>query len=255
MRESRDPDYLEKNLSEWLRQQVEEAGAKGAIFGLSGGVDSAAVCGLAARCLGADRCLGVLMPIGNEAEDEQLARQTAEVFGVRVIEPDLLPAFEALESAFRAERDAVTLEPPGTESALLASANIKPRLRMLTLYHFANLLNYLVIGTGNKAELTVGYFTKYGDAGVDVLPLGDLTKGEVRELARELGVPERVIERPPSAGLWAGQTDEEELGMSYEQIDRFVAEGSSGDRTVDREIQRRFDANQHKCETPPIAKP
>lgn len=252
---ARDPRQLIAFLVEWLRARIEGAGVRGGILGLSGGIDSAVVCGLLARALGPERCLGVVMPIGNVAEDEELARETAERFRVRVIEPDLLPAFEALESAFRAERDAMGLEATGPEAAVLASANVKPRLRMLTLYHFANLLDYLVVGTGNRAELTVGYFTKYGDAGVDLLPLAALTKTEVRAVARELAVPQRVIDRPPSAGLWEGQTDEEEMGITYEQIDRFLAEGSSGSDPADREIDRRFRASRHKRETPPIATP
>lgn len=255
MAAERDPQTLLSTLSDWLEERVRTAGAAGVAFGLSGGIDSAVACGLAARALGPERCLAIIMPIGNLPEDEQLAHRVAAVFGVRTILPDLMPAFGALESALGTEREAARLEATDESAALLASANLKPRLRMLTLYYFANLLGYLVMGTGNRAELTVGYFTKYGDAGVDLLPLGDLTKGEVRALARELEVPEQVIDRPPSAGLWAGQTDEEELGITYQQIDRFILEGSSGDPEVDRQIQERFAASQHKREPPPIADP
>ena len=255
MQKSRDPGALVEGLSGWIRDYVERAGSRGAVFGLSGGIDSAVACGLCARALGPERCLGVVMPIGNAPEDEELGRRTGERFGVRVIAPDLLPAFEALEEAFRAERDATGLEATGPEAATLAAANVKPRLRMIALYHFANLLDYLVVGTGNKAELTVGYSTKYGDAGVDLLPLGDLTKGEVRAVARELGVPERIVERPPSAGLWEGQTDEAELGVTYAQIDRYLQEGSSGSQEADAVIRRRFLASRHKRELPPVAVP
>ncbi|HEV2146653.1 MAG TPA: NAD(+) synthase [Longimicrobiaceae bacterium] len=253
MQKSRDPRALVEGLTGWIREHVERAGATGAVFGLSGGIDSAVACGLCARAMGPERCLGVVMPIGNVPEDEELGRLTGERFGVRVIAPDLLPAFQALEEAFRAERDATGLEPTSPEAAVLATANVKPRLRMTTLYHFASLLNYLVVGTGNKAELTVGYFTKYGDSGVDLLPLADLTKTEVRAVARELSVPERIVERAPSAGLWEGQTDEEELGITYEQIDRYLEEGSSGSAEADARIRRRFLASQHKRELPPAA--
>jgi NAD+ synthase len=255
MERSRDPGRIVDSLTGWLREYVEGAGSAGVVFGLSGGIDSAVVCGLAARALRPERCLGVVMPIGNVDEDEDLGRQVGEKFGVRVLAPDLLPAFEALESAFRAERDAFGIEPVSVGAASLATANVKPRLRMITLYHFANLLDYLVVGTGNKAELTVGYFTKYGDAGVDLLPLADLTKTEVRAVARALGVPTRVVERPPSAGLWEGQTDEEELGITYAAIDRYLTEGSSGDAEADEKIRRRFLASQHKRELAPIAVP
>jgi NAD+ synthase len=137
----------------------------------------------------------------------------------------------------------------------MARANVKPRLRMLSLYYYANLLGYLVLGTGNKAELTMGYFTKFGDGGADALPLGDLVKAEVRELARLLGVPREVVERAPSAGLWAGQTDEVELGLSYEQLDRFLLTGSSGDPAADAEIRRREAASRHKVQPALVARP
>jgi NAD+ synthase len=101
----------------------------------------------------------------------------------------------------------------------LVQANLKPRLRMITLYYFANKLNYLVCGTGNKTELSVGYFTKYGDGGVDLLPIGDLLKRQVRQLARELKVPEYIITKAPTAGLWPGQTDEGEMGITYPELD------------------------------------
>src|SRR5690606_5628013 len=107
----------------------------------------------------------------------------------------------------------------------MAVANLKPRLRMTTVYYVANTRNYLVAGTGNRSELTIGYFTKYGDGGVDLLPIGRLLKAEVRELARELGIPERIITKAPSAGLWAGQTDEGEMGFTYAELERYLSEG------------------------------
>jgi NAD+ synthase len=252
---TRDPGLLAEFLSHWIRERVEEAGVDGVVFGLSGGIDSAVVCGLAARALGPARCLGLILPIGNVREDEELARRVAAVYGVKAIEPDLVPAFDALESVLSAVRDAAAIEARNEADARLAAANLKPRLRMMALYFFANLRNALVVGTGNKAELTVGYFTKHGDGGVDLLPLGDLTKAEVRALARELDVPERVIERAPSAGLWPGQTDEEEMGLLYVDIDRFLAEGSSGDQEVDASIRRRHEASEHKRGLPPVARP
>jgi NAD+ synthase len=250
-REPRDADHLIETLVGWLEERASAAGTRGFVFGLSGGIDSAVVCGLAARALAPEASLGVIMPIGNVAEDEELGREVARVFGVREIQPDLLPAFDALQGALSAERDAAGLQPVGPEAALLASANLKPRLRMLTLYHYANLLDYLVLGTGNRAEITVGYFTKHGDSGVDLLPLADLTKGEVRAVAAALGVPARIIERPPSAGLWEGQTDEAEMGLTYAQIDAYLLTGTSGDQGADAEISRRFDVTRHKREFPP----
>ena len=112
----------------------------------------------------------------------------------------------------------------------LALANVKPRLRMTSLYYLANRYNGLVVGTGNKTELAIGYFTKYGDGGVDVLPLGDLDKTTVRGLARALSVPEPVINKAPSAGLWEGQTDEAEIGVTYDDLDRLLASSTGEER-------------------------
>lgn len=248
----RDPNRIVASLVGWLK---ERSGTRGFVFGLSGGIDSAVVCALAARAVGRDRCLGVVMPIGNGPEDEELGRRVAETYGVRVAAPELVPAFDALETALRAERDALRLTPVSAETERMAGANLKPRLRMVTLYHFANLLDYLVLGTGNRAEITVGYYTKHGDAGADLLPLADLTKGEVRAVAQALAVPARVLERAPSAGLWEGQTDEEELGVTYAEIDRYILEGSSGSEAADREILRRWNASAHKRLPPPVATP
>ena len=126
-------------------------------------------------------------------------------------------------------------------------ANVKPRLRMATLYFVANSLNYLVAGTGNRAELTIGYFTKYGDGGVDVLPIGDLLKSEVRALARELGVPQPILDKAPSAGLWLGQTDEEEMGFTYAELERYLTGGPDAVApALALRLERMIRATDHK---------
>ena len=132
-------------------------------------------------------------------------------------------------------------------------ANVKPRLRMASLYFLANSLNYLVAGTGNRSELTLGYFTKYGDGGVDLLPIGMLLKSQVRVLARELGVPPRIVEKAPSAGLWLGQTDEHEMGFSYDDLERYLITGteSVAPATAIR-IERLVRASDHKRTLPPM---
>src|SRR6185369_6674237 len=104
-------------------------------------------------------------------------------------------------------------------------SNVKPRLRMAALYFVANSLNYLVAGTGNRSELTIGYFTKHGDGGVDILPIAGLLKSEVLAMARELGVPAEIVDKAPSAGLWQGQTDEAEMGFSYADLERYLSDG------------------------------
>ena len=142
----------------------------------------------------------------------------------------------------------------------LPVANLKPRLRMLVLYYFANELGYLVVGSGNKSELLTGYFTKYGDGGADLLPLGGLLKTEVRELARALGIPREIIDKPPSAGLWEGQTDEEELGILYEELDAALVALQSSQATstsdeVTEKVRHMVSRTHHKRSPIPVFEP
>ncbi len=229
----------------WIREQVEESGAQGLVLGLSGGLDSATTAALAKRALD-DKVLGLLMPCHSNPGDEENARLVAETFGIEIERVDLGPVYDQLMAAL----------PSGNE---LARANLKPRLRMLTLYYFANSLDYLVVGTGNKSELMVGYFTKYGDGGVDILPLGGLLKSEVRELARALEVPAEVIDKAPSAGLWPGQTDEGEMGITYDELDAALVALESGQTAgVPAEnlekVKAMHAASEHKRRMAPICK-
>ncbi len=191
------------------------AGAKGAVVGMSGGVDSSVAAILCKRAL-ADEVLGVIMPCNSDPTDEEHAHLVAELLDIRTQTVDLGSVFDLLLSVLPADGQ-------------LAVANVKPRLRMLTLYFFSNLLDYLVVGTGNKSELMMGYFTKYGDGAADILPLGGLLKTQVRQLAQELGVPSEIVAKPPSAGLWTGQTDEGELGISYAELDPVLRALESGE--------------------------
>jgi NAD+ synthase len=126
-------------------------------------------------------------------------------------------------------------------------------MRMVSLYYVANSLNYLVAGTGNRCELTIGYFTKYGDGGADVLPIGNLLKTEVRSLAHDLGIPDTVVDKPPSAGLWAGQTDEVEMGFTYAELERYLTEGPEGvPPALALRIERMVRQSEHKRVTPPM---
>ncbi len=256
-RAERNARSLRRQLVAWLRERVRSTGAGGVVFGLSGGVDSAATCGLCAEAVGSDRCLALILPVHSMPQDAELAARVAEHFGVTAVELDLSSVFDATVVALASARRALDLAPLADAAGRerLAEANLKPRLRMSSLYYFANTLDFLVVGTGNAAERAVGYFTKWGDGAADLAPLGDLTKGEVRALARELSVPGSVIDRPPSAGLWPEQTDEAELGLTYERIDRYLLDGSSGDAAADAEIERRSRLSRHKLEPVPIPHP
>ncbi|MBN1180393.1 MAG: NAD+ synthase [Anaerolineae bacterium] len=225
----------------WLREYAKAARTSGFVFGLSGGVDSAVVAALAARAVGPERTLGVLMPCQSLPEDARLGRLVAETFHIPLENVPLDAAYEALLATL----------PPSDVS--MAAANIKPRLRMITLYYLAQSHDYLVIGSGNKTELSVGYFTKYGDGGVDLLPLGDLNKTQVWSLARELHVPKEIVDRPPTAGLWPGQTDEGEMGITYAELDRVLAGESAGISAAKLEkVRQMVTTSAHKRSMPPV---
>lgn len=237
---------IKDRIVQWLRDQVRKAKASGLMVGMSGGVDSSLVAVLAKEAMG-QNLLGLILPCHSQAEDVEDAKMVAQAFSVSTHYLDLSPVYDLLVSIF-----------PGEET--VPRANIKPRLRMITLYYFANLHNYLVAGTGNKSELLVGYFTKYGDGGVDLLPLGGLTKTQVRRLAAELGIPEKILAKPPTAGLWPGQTDEGELGITYEELDAILATlGEGAERNFSRDkleqVKNLMVASAHKRQPPAIFQP
>lgn len=227
----------------WLRDYADQAGALGYAVGLSGGIDSATTAALCQRAVG-ENVLGVLMPCHSRPEDAEMARLVADAFGLETVTVDLGAAYDAMLASL----------PDGLRD--IAMANIKPRLRMAALYALAQTNSYLVAGTGNASELMVGYFTKYGDGGVDVEPLGNLYKWQVRSLAAELEVPQPIIDRPPSAGLWAGQTDEEELGITYKDLDATLAAVTLGqthgiEPSLLMRVQQLIAASAHKRAMPP----
>jgi NAD+ synthase len=220
-----------QQITGWLRSRVTAAGARGLVVGLSGGLDSAVVARLC-QMAAPGQVLGVILPCHSDPRDEQDARGVADAFGLPFTQIDLEQAYDHLVDAMRAglggvppeQRPAQSSEEPD-EGSRVPLGNVKPRLRMTALYYLANSLDYLVAGTGNRSELTIGYFTKHGDGGVDLLPLGSLLKSEVRLLAAELGVPRAILDKPPSAGLWLGQTDEAEMGFSYADLERYLVRG------------------------------
>jgi NAD+ synthase len=237
MSESPPTDYasLADEIAGWLRFQMDQVGASRLVLGLSGGIDSAVVCALSTMAAGPARVIAAIMPIHSRPDDVRDAELVASAFEVLPCIIDLVPAHDALVAAMP-DDGASGLEDADVDPdrqamrRQLALANVKPRLRMTSLYYLANRYNGLVVGTGNKTEIAIGYFTKYGDGGVDVLPLGDLDKTAVGGLARALGVPEPVINKAPSAGLWEGQTDETEIGVTYDELDRVLASFASEER-------------------------
>jgi NAD+ synthase len=240
------------SIVEWLRQRLNESGARGFVFGLSGGIDSAIVarlCQLAAPA----NVVGVLMPCHSDARDEADATLLANHFGVPTIRVDLAPTYDHFTAVLQQAASAIPKEQrastgvPVDIKARVPLANVKPRLRMTTLYYIANTLNYMVAGTGNRSELSIGYFTKYGDGGVDLLPIGELLKSEVRAVAREFGVPESLIEKAPSAGLWLGQTDEAEMGFTYAELEDYLTKGpQTVSPALAMRIERLIRASEHK---------
>ena len=236
----------------WIKERVNGAGAEGIIIGLSGGIDSSCVAVLAKKAL-PNNVLGVIMPCFSNPEDMQHAKMLAEKFKIPYKVVELAGPFEKLYQEIEEK------EYKETEKNL-AVANLKPRLRMCTLYYFANKLNYLVAGTDNKSEAMIGYFTKYGDGGVDILPISSLFKRDIRKLAAHLDVPKEIIEKRPSAGLWEGQTDEEEMGISYDELDEILDRINKGkdlsdikNNKVDK-VKRMIAKSEHKRMLPPSCK-
>lgn len=237
------------NIARWLRDYAANYGKRGYVVGLSGGVDSAVATALAVQGVGKDNVFAMLLPCYTDEDDDRLGAEVAGRFGIAWERVNLGSAYTALMNLHRAfETGPVDV----MARIRLAEANIKPRLRMIMLYYIASAANCLVLGTGNRSEHMLGYFTKYGDGGVDVEPLGQLYKTEVWELAKYLGVPQEVIDRPPSAGLWPGQTDQEEIGYSYHAIDAALKGGlHPGDPIVKRVLAMR-EVAQHKLHMPPL---
>lgn len=229
----------------WIREKVTEANAKGVVVGISGGVDSAVVAGLCARAF-PDNCVGVIMPSHSNPEDVEDALWIAEGFEIRTLEVNLSGAHTQVMGQVKRGLESMGYD---LVAEKMSQGNLKARLRMSTLYAVANALNYLVIGTDNAAESYTGYFTKYGDGGVDILPISSLTKTEVRAWARILGLPMRIAGRVPTAGLWPGQTDESEMGITYEQLDRYLL-GEEVPAEIKERIESLHRRSEHKRHLP-----
>jgi len=238
---------MKQIIIQFLQQQL---GHKPAIIGLSGGIDSATVAYALVAAIDVHKVHGYILPSAyTSATDISDAYAVANELAILVKEISIQPILEA----FHAATDVYDQK--------LAGMNLQARIRMSLLYGHANTLNGLVVGTGNKTERMVGYFTKYGDGGVDILPLGDLYKYQVYDLACELGVPETIIQKAPSAGLYEGQTDEAELGITYKELDAILEtqeQGGDFSRFPAAEIIRvnaLRSVAQHKQALPPMPIP
>ena len=226
----------------WIKEYVKKTGAKGVIIGNSGGKDSATVLAMAVRALGKENVLVVSMPCHSISHDFEDAKLVADTFGVKFLKVDLTNTYNEMEKEIQS-----TL---GQELSKEATINMKPRLRMTTLYGIAQSLGYLVIGTGNLCEAMVGYTTKWGDNSSDLNPIGNFTVDEVLAIGKYLGVPERILEKAPNDGL-GGKTDEEKMGIKYSQIAEMIETGNT-DENVKKEILKRYNASKHKRELVPV---
>ncbi len=232
---------------EWIRSLLKETGAKGIIYGNSGGKDCTLVGALAK--LATDNVLGVIMPCSssrNYGSDRDDALAAGEKFSIEQIEVDLTETKNCLMSALgdNLQKDFVS------DYALkMAPANINPRIRMTVLYALGQAKGYLVAGTGNLCEITMGYFTKWGDGACDFNPIADLTVPEIYELLEALDAPENIISKAPSAGLYEGQTDEKDMGVTYDAITAFCRGGEVVDE--DRiKIENAYKSTAHKRRMP-----
>jgi len=248
------PDLVRRILVDFLRTEITRAGFSRAVVGLSGGLDSALSCFLAAEALGPENVLAVRMPYQASSPDS-LAHAALVVAqtGVRELTVPITPMAEPFLAAIPADQS-------------VRRGNVLARLRMIVLYDRSADFQGLVVGTGNKTEILLGYTTLYGDSACALNPLGDLYKTQVRQLARAIGVPEVIVAKPPSADLWAGQTDEGELGFTYERVDQLLLLLVDGrhspescveagfDRAFVQAVLERVRRNQFKRVLPPIAK-
>lgn len=248
------PEWVTKVLEVFIKEELYKIGVQKAVFGLSGGVDSAVVAVLAQRALGAKNVHALIMPY---RKSNPLSQQHAELLAKKIsISYDVIDISEPVDAFFKNKKDASSLR----------QGNKMARERMCHLYDYSSESGALVLGTSNKTELLLGYGTIFGDLASAINPIGDLYKSQIWDLAEFLEVPKEIIKKQPSADLWEGQTDEEELGYSYEEIDRlmyfivderypdqFILEAGYKQSTID-DIKKRIQRNQFKRRPPVIAK-
>jgi NAD+ synthase len=206
-------DATRDHIVSFIERVVDDADAEGAVIGLSGGIDSTTTAALAVEALGAERVHGLVMPSEvNTDENMSDAERVAERLGIEYDVVDINPIAEAFFEAY-----------PDATADRMATGNVRVRVRAVLNYFVANHEDRVVLGTGNRSEALTGYFTKYGDQAVDCNPIGNLYKQQVRQLAAALGLPRDLVMKTPSAEMWRGQTDEEEMGLGYDTLDAVLA--------------------------------
>lgn len=225
---------------EWIRNYIKESSAKGVVVGDSGGKDSATVIAMSVKALGKENVVAVSMPCNSITEDFDDAKLVADTFNIKFIKNDLTETYSKLEEELNKSIKEFKL----SEISLDAKINIKPRLRMITLYAIAQSLGYLVIGTGNLCEAMVGYTTKWGDSASDFNPIANFTVDEVLWIGKHLGVPDKIINKAPNDGL-GGKTDEEKLGVKYSQIAEMIETGHT-EEYAEKIILDKFRSTKHK---------
>jgi NAD+ synthase len=246
--------FVEKVLCAFIREELHKFGFSKGILGLSGGLDSSVVAALAARALGGKNVLGMILPYKDTfSPDVEDAKTLARKLGIRTRLIDIAPMVDAYFSRYRTT-DRVRL------------GNKMARERMSILYDHSALEKALILGTSNKTELLIGYGTIHGDMACAINPLGDLYKTQVRALGAHLHLPTRILKKVPTAGLWSGQTDEEEIGLNYSEIDAILYElvderrpakeviASGFNRAAVQRIERMMVNSEFKRKMPPIAK-
>lgn len=231
-----------ENAIKWIRNYIKKTGAKGIIVGNSGGKDSATVIAMAAKAIGKENVLAVAMPCFSNNNDLEDAKLVAKTFGVKFIKVDLSNSYKEIEKEINTQL--------AEKLSKEATINIKPRLRMTTLYGIAQTLEYLVIGTSNLSEIMVGYTTKWGDSSSDFNPIGNFTVEEVLEIGEILGVPEKILKKAPTDGL-GEKTDEEKMGIKYRQIAEMIETGDTEEKAK-KEILRMHQNSKHKRNIIPI---
>jgi NAD+ synthase len=257
-------DARREQITEFIRETVDDAGAEGAVLGLSGGIDSTLTAHLAVEALGEGGLYGLVLPsevnsAGNMSDAERVADDLDVAYDVIEIEP-IVASFR---EAFPAPLDDIE-----SDALTTAVGNVRVRTRGVLNYFVANYENRLVLGTGNRSEALAGYFTKYGDQAVDCNPIGTLYKCQVRQLARHVGVPDDLVAKTPTAGMWVGQTDEDEMGLGYDTLDAVLAlhvdgplskSATARELAIDEAVVETVDGlvarSEHKRHMPPAPAP